>query len=136
MSVVAEHEAHRVPPRRQPYDARDLAVLGGAAAAAAVIALAARFGGMPRLQPLVGLIVIMAIAYALSTNRRAIDRRTVAWGLALQVLFALLVLKTDDGQLRFPEARRGNQPAAGLRVRRIELRVRAARRTRTSGHGS
>ena len=49
---------------------------------------------LPRLQPLVGLIVIMAFAYALSTNRRAIDRRTVAWGLALQLLFALLVLKT------------------------------------------
>ena len=49
---------------------------------------------MPRLQPLVGLIVILTMAYALSTNRRAIDRRTVAWGLSLQILFALLVLKT------------------------------------------
>ena len=44
-----------------------------------------------RLQPLVGLIVILSLAYAISTNRRAIDRRTVAWGLGLQILFALIV---------------------------------------------
>ena len=43
----------------------------------------------------------MTIAYALSTNRRAIDRRTVAWGLSLQILFALLVLKTTTGQQVF-----------------------------------
>jgi CNT family concentrative nucleoside transporter len=49
----------------------------------------------------VGLIVILSIAYALSTNRRAIDGRTVAWGLALQVVFALLVLKTAAGQRVF-----------------------------------
>ena len=75
-------------------------------AAAAVVALVAQFGGVPRLQPLVGLIVIMTIAYALSTNRRAIDRRTVAWGLGLQILFALLVLKTDRRPARVPDARR------------------------------
>ena len=84
--------------KRVPYDSRDLTVLGAAAAGAAVCALIAQFGGVPRLQPLVGLIVIMAVAYALSTNRRAIDRRTVAWGLSLQVIFALLVLKTAIGQ--------------------------------------
>ena len=89
------------PPVRAPYDTRDLMVLGVAAAAAAVFALVAQFGGVPRLQPLVGLIVILSIAYALSTNRRAIDRRTVAWGLVLQVVFALLVLKTAAGQRLF-----------------------------------
>ena len=76
-------------------------VLGAAAAGAAVCALIAQYGGVPKLQPLVGLIVIMAVAYALSTNRRAIDRRTVAWGLTLQVVFALLVLKTALGQAVF-----------------------------------
>ena len=76
-------------------------VLGAAAAGATVCALIAQYGGVPKLQPLVGLIVIMAVAYALSTNRRAIDRRTVAWGLALQVIFALLVLKTTLGQAVF-----------------------------------
>ena len=89
------------PPPRQPYDSRDVAVIGGAAAAAAVSALLANLGHLPRLQPLTGLIVILTIAYALSTNRRAIDRRTVAWGLSLQILFALIVLKTSAGRLVF-----------------------------------
>src|SRR6187402_3975975 len=75
-------------------------VLGAAAAAAAVVALIAHYG-VPKLQPLVGLIVILSLAYAMSTNRRAIDRRTVAWGLSLQILFALLVLKTTAGQRVF-----------------------------------
>src|SRR3954470_5155468 len=89
------------PPTRQPYDIRDLAVVGAAAAAAAVCALAANLLHLPRLQPLTGLIVIMTIAYCFSTNRRAIDGRTVAWGLSLQILFALIVLKTAIGQQVF-----------------------------------
>src|SRR4051812_21418160 len=89
------------PPARQPYDSRDLMVVAGAAAAAAVCALAANLLHLPRLQPLTGLIVIMTIAYCFSTNRRAIDRRTVAWGLGLQILFALIVLKTAVGRLVF-----------------------------------
>jgi concentrative nucleoside transporter, CNT family len=98
---VPHTETHRPALTRAPYDTRDLLVLASAAGAAAVCALIAQFGGIPKLQPLVGLIVIMALAYALSTNRRAIDRRTVAWGLALQVVFALLVLKTTAGQALF-----------------------------------
>jgi len=100
MTLAAEAAPLHVPPPRVPYDARDLAFIGGAALAAAVVALMARYA-IPRLQPLVGLIVIMTIAYSLSTNRRAIDRRTVAWGLTLQVVFALLVLKTTLGQRVF-----------------------------------
>jgi concentrative nucleoside transporter, CNT family len=96
---VAGDALHAAPPRA-PYEARDFTIIGGAAIVAAVIALAARFV-VPRLQPLVGLIVIMSIAYAISTNRRAIDRRTVAWGLSLQILFALIVLKTATGQQVF-----------------------------------
>jgi concentrative nucleoside transporter, CNT family len=76
-------------------------VLAAAASAATVLALLAHLGGMPKLQPLVGLIVILSVAYALSTNRRAIDRRTVIWGLTLQVIFALVVLKTTAGQAIF-----------------------------------
>ena len=53
------------------------------------------------LQPLFGAIVILSIAIACSTNRRAINWRTVAWGLSLQVVFALLVLKTAAGQRVF-----------------------------------
>jgi concentrative nucleoside transporter, CNT family len=92
-----------VPPpvQRAPFERRDGVVLGTALAFAALLALAAQIGGLPKLQPFVGLIVILSLAYALSTNRRAIDRRTVAWGLGLQVLFALLVLKTAAGQRVF-----------------------------------
>jgi CNT family concentrative nucleoside transporter len=102
MTVAGTETATAPPPiRRAPYDSRDATVLGGALAVAAMLALAAQFAGMSKLQPLVGLIVILSIAYSLSTNRRAIDGRTVAWGLSLQVLFALLVLKTATGQSVF-----------------------------------
>ena len=100
MSEVTAGDSLHAPPPRVPYDARDLTVIGGALAAVAVVAVVARFA-MPRLQPLCGLIVIMTIAYAISTNRRAIDRRTVAWGLSLQIVFALIVLKTTVGQRVF-----------------------------------
>jgi CNT family concentrative nucleoside transporter len=53
------------------------------------------------LQPLFGGAVILGIAYACSTNRRAINWTTVAWGVGLQVLFALIVLKTGAGQRTF-----------------------------------
>jgi CNT family concentrative nucleoside transporter len=52
-------------------------------------------------QPLIGAAVILAIAYAFSTDRRAINWTTVAWGLGLQIVFALLVLKTAVGQRVF-----------------------------------
>jgi len=89
------------PPKRQPYDRRDLAIIAGAVAAGAVVAIAANALNLPRLQPLVGLILIMTIAYSCSTNRRAIDGRTVVWGLGLQIVFALLVLKTEAGRRLF-----------------------------------
>jgi len=52
---------------------------------------------LTRLQPLICLVGILGLAYALSTNRRAINPRVVAWGLGLQVLFALIVVKTEAG---------------------------------------
>jgi CNT family concentrative nucleoside transporter len=88
-------------PQRVPYDSRDFAIIGGAIIAGAVCALAANLLNLPRLQPLTGLILILTIAYCCSTNRRAIDRRTVAWGIGLQIVFALLVLKTAIGQQIF-----------------------------------
>src|SRR5262245_59187575 len=100
-SVAAGENAHPSPPPRQPYDSRDFTVVGAALAAAAVFALAANLLNVPRLQPLTGLIVIMTIAYLFSTNRRAIDLRTVGWGLSLQIVFALIVLKTEIGRMVF-----------------------------------
>jgi CNT family concentrative nucleoside transporter len=53
------------------------------------------------LQPVFGAAVILGIALLFSTNRRAINWTTVAWGLGLQVVFAVLVLKTPVGQQVF-----------------------------------
>jgi concentrative nucleoside transporter, CNT family len=53
---------------------------------------------MNRLSGLLGVVAILAIAYGLSTNRKAIRIKTVAWGLGLQFAFALIVLKTYWGQ--------------------------------------
>jgi concentrative nucleoside transporter, CNT family len=53
------------------------------------------------LQPVLGAVVILTIAYACSTNRRAIRWATVAWGLGLQILFAVIVLKTTVGERVF-----------------------------------
>ncbi len=53
---------------------------------------------MARFTGLIGLVVLLGIAYALSTDRKAIQWRTVAWGLCLQVLFAVLVIRWTFGQ--------------------------------------
>lgn len=51
-----------------------------------------------------GLIVMIAIAWALSENRKAISWRLVAWGLVLQFGLGLIVLKTPLKDLLFPKA--------------------------------
>ncbi|WP_264736978.1 NupC/NupG family nucleoside CNT transporter [Cytobacillus firmus] len=45
-----------------------------------------------------GIIVVLGIAFLLSSNRRAISLRTVAGGLAIQLIFAFLVLKWEGGR--------------------------------------
>jgi CNT family concentrative nucleoside transporter len=54
---------------------------------------------MGRFTGFLGLIVILAVAWLCSNNRRAIKLRLIAWGLGLQFCFALLVLKTDFGKV-------------------------------------
>ena len=54
---------------------------------------------MSRFTGLLGLALILAIAYALSTNRRAIQPRIVLWGLGLQIVLAVLVLRTGFGRV-------------------------------------
>ena len=56
---------------------------------------------MERLLSLVGLVVILGVAYLFSTDRKAIRGKTVLWGLVLQLVFALFVLKTSVGQTVF-----------------------------------
>src|SRR5213596_3449227 len=51
-----------------------------------------------RLTGIFGLILILGIGYAFSRNRKAISRRVVAWGVGLQLLFAIFVLRVSWGR--------------------------------------
>jgi len=59
---------------------------------------------MGRFTGILGLLTMLGLAYAFSTNRRAINKKTVAWGLGLQVAFAIFVLKIDLGRTLFQKA--------------------------------
>jgi CNT family concentrative nucleoside transporter len=59
---------------------------------------------MGRFTGILGLLTMLGLAYAFSTNRRAIRPKTVAWGLGLQIVFAIFVLKVDAGRNLFQAA--------------------------------
>ena len=52
---------------------------------------------MDRLQGLLGIILVIGFAIAISKNRKAINWRTLGVGLLLQAVFALVVLKWEPG---------------------------------------
>jgi concentrative nucleoside transporter, CNT family len=54
---------------------------------------------MGRFTGLLGIVVILGFAWLCSNHKRDIKLKIIAWGLGLQVAFALLVLKTDFGKL-------------------------------------
>ncbi len=90
-----------------PWRRGDALILAGMLGAAAVLAAVAAVAHAPKVQSLVGLLVLLAIAFAWSSDRSAIDRKTVAWGLGLQVVIALVVLRTTPGREAFAAAGRG-----------------------------
>jgi CNT family concentrative nucleoside transporter len=59
---------------------------------------------MGRFTGILGLLTMLSLAYAFSTNRRAIRLKTVAWGLGLQFVFAVFVLRIDAGRRVFQKA--------------------------------
>jgi concentrative nucleoside transporter, CNT family len=59
---------------------------------------------MGRFTGILGLLAMLGLAYAFSTDRRAIRAKTVAWGLGLQIAFAIFVLKADVGRRMFQAA--------------------------------
>jgi CNT family concentrative nucleoside transporter len=59
---------------------------------------------MGRFTGILGLLTMLGLAYAFSTNRRAIRLKTVAWGLGLQFAFAVLVLRVETGRRVFQKA--------------------------------
>ncbi len=56
---------------------------------------------MERFTGLLGIVLILGVAFLMSNNRKAINYRTVGVGLLLQVLLAVFILKTDVGQSLF-----------------------------------
>jgi CNT family concentrative nucleoside transporter len=58
-----------------------------------------------KLISLTGLLVFMGIAWVMSEDRRRINLRLVIWGITLQFVLALLILKTYPGHLVFDAAR-------------------------------
>ncbi|MCU1271603.1 MAG: nucleoside:Na+ symporter, concentrative nucleoside transporter family [Acidobacteriaceae bacterium] len=59
---------------------------------------------MGRFTGLLGLLTMLALAFAFSTNRRAIRIKTVAWGLGLQFVLAVFVLRVQAGEWLFAKA--------------------------------
>ena len=84
---------------------RGIAELAAQAAPAPVAPMAAPVAAevpLPvRLTGLLGITLILVLAYAMSHNRRAIRWKTVYWGMGLQIAFAIFVLRIPFGQELF-----------------------------------
>lgn len=61
-----------------------------------------------------GVVVIPGIAYAFSRNRKKVNWRTIFWAAALQVIFAVLVLKTPPGRWFFMGASKAAESLIGF----------------------
>ncbi len=59
---------------------------------------------MGRFVGILGLATMMGLAFAFSTNRRAIRLKTILWGLGLQFAFALVVLRFEPGRIAIQKA--------------------------------
>ncbi len=75
----------------------------GAAALAVFLAVAAfllRGTINPRVQAALGIVCFIAVVASFSRNLRAVNWRTVGWGMALQLALALFILKLEVGGVR------------------------------------
>src|SRR5215472_2758814 len=59
---------------------------------------------MGRFTGILGIFTMLGLAFAFSTNRRAIRIKTVGWGLGLQLAFAVFVLRAEIGRRIFQTA--------------------------------
>ena len=59
---------------------------------------------LDRVMSVFGIFALLGIAAAFSTNRKAIDWRLVGMGVGIQLLFAVLILKTTPGRVFFDAA--------------------------------
>ncbi len=80
---------------------RGLRILAAALALTlAGAAFALRYTINPRVQAIAGIICFISVVAACSTNLRAVNWRTVGWGMALQLGLALLILKFEINGVR------------------------------------
>ena len=56
---------------------------------------------MEQFTGVIGVIVLLGIAYLLSNDRKMIDMNIIIWGLGLQISFAFIILKTPPGEYIF-----------------------------------
>ena len=56
---------------------------------------------MEQFTGVIGVIVLLGIAYFLSNDRKMIDMNIIIWGLGLQISFAFIILKTPLGEYIF-----------------------------------
>src|SRR5215471_3159706 len=56
---------------------------------------------MGRFTGILGIAVILGLAFLFSTDRRAIKLKTVAWGLGLQIVLGIFVLQVQSGRIIF-----------------------------------
>ena len=56
---------------------------------------------MEQFTGVIGVIVLLGIAYLLSNDRKMIDMNIIFWGLGLQISFAFIILKTPLGEYIF-----------------------------------
>ena len=77
-----------------------------------------------RVRGFVGMFAILAVAVFLSDNRRAISRRVVFWGLALQWGLAILVLRVPAGVQVVRPGRQDGRVDPELRAGRRQVRLR------------
>ena len=57
-----------------------------------------------KLVSLLGMAVLVCVAWTISSNRKRFPWRTVFWGLGLQFIFAIIILKTGPGRKSFEVA--------------------------------
>lgn len=69
---------------------------------------------MDRLVSLLGLAVMIGVAYLWSENKKAIQWRTVITGILLQIVFGLVILKTDFGRNVFDTIGKGFNAILGF----------------------
>jgi CNT family concentrative nucleoside transporter len=87
-------------PTPPPADRSLRLAAGVLAVALAGAAFFFRYSINPRVQALLGIVCFIAVIAACSNNLRAVNWRTVVWGMVLQVGLAVLILKLEIGGVR------------------------------------